>query len=104
MSRHARLSLILTFLAACGAPPYAIDVESTRRAPFVAVPADARTRGRLLSRALPVPEIRLEPKPGYVAAMNQWNDPLYRKVVERLPEGTSVAEYVTSLDISARKR
>ncbi|MBX3409748.1 MAG: arsenite methyltransferase [Phycisphaeraceae bacterium] len=48
-------------------------------------------------------DIALTPKPEYIAAMTNWEDPLYRKIVESLPAGTSPADYITSLDITARK-
>lgn len=48
-------------------------------------------------------DIELKPKPEYIEAMTSWEDPLYRKIIEHLPEGTSTGDFVTSLDISARK-
>lgn len=48
-------------------------------------------------------EIVLTPKPEYVKAMTNWEDPLYRKVAEALPVGTKASDYITSLDISARR-
>lgn len=48
-------------------------------------------------------QIQLTPKPQYIAAMTTWEDPLYRKIIERLPRGTGPGDYITSLDISARK-
>jgi hypothetical protein len=30
-------------------------------------------------------------------------DPLYRTIIDKLPAGTTPADYITSLDISARK-
>lgn len=48
-------------------------------------------------------DIALTPKPEYIAAMTNWEDPLYRKIVESLPAGSSPADYITSLDITARK-
>ena len=47
--------------------------------------------------------IRLTPKPEYVRAMSQWQDPLYLKIAEHLPKGTSAADFITSLNIEARK-
>lgn len=47
--------------------------------------------------------IVLTAKPEYIAAMKGWEDPLYRKIVASLPEGTGPGDYITSLDISARK-
>jgi hypothetical protein len=35
--------------------------------------------------------------------MSQWNDPLYRGIIEKLPAGERLADYVTSLSIAARK-
>jgi arsenite methyltransferase len=49
-------------------------------------------------------DITLTPKPQYIEAMTNWDDPLYRKVVESLPAGTKPGDFITSLDISARKR
>jgi SAM-dependent methyltransferase len=48
-------------------------------------------------------DIVLTEKPEYVEAMDGWNDPLYAKIRERLPEGQSIADYVVSLDIEAKK-
>lgn len=48
-------------------------------------------------------QITLAPRPEYVAAMTQWNDPLYKEIVEHLPSGTTAADFVTSLSVSARK-
>jgi len=35
--------------------------------------------------------------------MTNWQDPLYRKIVESLPTGTTPSDFITSLDISAVK-
>lgn len=48
-------------------------------------------------------DIRLTGKPEYVQAMTSWQDPLYQKIANALPEGATMADYVTSLDIAARK-
>ena len=32
-----------------------------------------------------------------------FEDPLYRKIVENLPKGTTPADFITSLDIQGRK-
>ncbi|MEQ8845864.1 MAG: arsenite methyltransferase [Phycisphaerales bacterium] len=48
-------------------------------------------------------DIRLTGKPEYVQAMTTWQDPLYQKIANALPEGATMADYVTSLDIAARK-
>ncbi len=39
----------------------------------------------------------------YVEAMTDWNDPLYKNIVANLPAGTKPSDYVTSLEIKARK-
>jgi arsenite methyltransferase len=48
-------------------------------------------------------DIVLKPKARYIEAMTDWDDPLYRKIVEHLPAGTTPADYITSLEIQARK-
>jgi arsenite methyltransferase len=48
-------------------------------------------------------QIRLEPKPDYVEVMRQKKSPLYENIAAHIPEGTTPADYVTSLDITARK-
>lgn len=48
--------------------------------------------------------IVLTPKPDYVRNMQDWNDPLYRRIAETLPKGGEMADYVVSLSIEARKQ
>ena len=48
-------------------------------------------------------DVKLERKDGYVDAMTTWNDPLYAKVIAELPAGAKASDYITSLNISARK-
>jgi len=48
-------------------------------------------------------EVCIEDKPGAVESMTDWNDPLYRTVLAALPAGERLAEYVTSVNITARK-
>lgn len=48
-------------------------------------------------------EVSLTPKPEYVKALVEANDPLYQKVAAELPAGKSAADFITSVDISARK-
>ena len=47
--------------------------------------------------------IVLTPKPDYVRNMRDWNDPLYKRIAETLPNGEEMADYVVSLSIEARK-
>jgi hypothetical protein len=35
--------------------------------------------------------------------MTNWEDPLYRKIVESLPAGTKPSDFITSLDVTATK-
>ena len=48
-------------------------------------------------------EISLEAKPEYIEAMTDWADPLYKGILDLLPEGASPADYITSLNITARR-
>jgi arsenite methyltransferase len=54
-------------------------------------------------RAAGLIDIVLEPKPDYVRAVTSFEDPLYQAIVEHLPGGASPADYITSLNVSARK-
>jgi arsenite methyltransferase len=47
--------------------------------------------------------LSLTPKPGYVEALTNWQDPLYQRIVERLPAGHTPADYVTSADFAGMK-
>ena len=49
-------------------------------------------------------DIRLDKKPGYVESMAGLEEELYKKIATVLPAGTKPGDYVTSLDITARKR
>lgn len=49
-------------------------------------------------------EVKLTPKPEYVATLSSFEDPLYREIAQSLPAGTTAADFVTSLDIAATKR
>ncbi|MDQ7013101.1 MAG: arsenite methyltransferase [Planctomycetota bacterium] len=48
-------------------------------------------------------DITLTQQSDYIDAMTSWDDPLYIKMRESLPEGATLADYVTSLEITARK-
>jgi SAM-dependent methyltransferase len=56
-----------------------------------------------MARAAGLVDIRLEPKGDYVGALVASGDPLYRSVAAKLPAGTGVGDFVTSLSITARK-
>lgn len=48
-------------------------------------------------------DLRMTAKPQYIEAMTGWQDPLYQKIAAALPEGTSLADSIVSLDIAAAK-
>ena len=54
-------------------------------------------------RAAGLIAVELVPKPEYVAAMQDVQDPLYRSIASALPAGHTIADYVASFDIRARK-
>jgi AhpD family alkylhydroperoxidase len=56
-----------------------------------------------MARAAGLTDIVLTKKSDFLKAKADWNDPLYRKIVEHLPAGTSAADFVTSLEVQARK-
>ncbi len=58
---------------------------------------------RAMLESLGFEQIQLTPKPEYVRAMVQSNDPLYQKLLALLPEGLDAQDCITSLDITARK-
>jgi SAM-dependent methyltransferase len=59
------------------------------------------TEGML--RSVGLGSIVLKRKPEYVRALESFEDPLYRKIAEHLPAGTTAADFLTSLDIEARR-
>ncbi|MEL6739581.1 MAG: arsenite methyltransferase, partial [Planctomycetota bacterium] len=42
--------------------------------------------------------LEMTAKPQYIEAMTNWQDPLYKKMAAALPEGSTMADYVVSLD------
>lgn len=48
-------------------------------------------------------QIALEEKNGYIDMMTNWNDPLFRAILDALPPGTKMSDFVTSLNVGARK-
>jgi len=56
-----------------------------------------------LAREAGLADISSKGKPGYIDGMVDWQDPLYRKIIRRLPRGAKPGEYITSLEITARK-
>ncbi len=58
---------------------------------------------RAMMAAVGLTGIRLTPKPAYVATLAAGDDPLYRQVQAGLPAGTGPGDFITSMDIAARK-
>jgi len=56
-----------------------------------------------MARAAGLVDIQLTAKTDYVNAMTGFNDPLYRKIVRHLPRGRKPGDYITSLEVTARK-
>jgi arsenite methyltransferase len=48
-------------------------------------------------------ELTLTPKPEYLQTLGRMERPVYQTIASHLPEDTTPADYITSLDISARK-
>ncbi len=58
---------------------------------------------RQTASAAGLSNILLTPKPQYIDAMTDRQDPLYRKIAESLPAGSKPSDFITSLDITGRK-
>jgi len=56
-----------------------------------------------MAREAGLADIVLNPKSGYMDGMADWQDPLYKKIIANLPPGTKPGDYITSLEITARK-
>jgi SAM-dependent methyltransferase len=56
-----------------------------------------------MAKAAGLVEVRLNGKSGYIDGMVDWQDPLYQKIVGHLPAGARPSDYITSLEITARK-
>jgi len=56
-----------------------------------------------MARAAGLTDIQLKLKPTYIDAMTDRSDPLYSKIIEKLPAGTKPGAFVTSLEVFARK-
>jgi arsenite methyltransferase len=65
-----------------------------------AVPVAETSR---MAEAAGLVEIHLNPKSGYVDGLVESGDALYEKIISNLPAGTKPGDYITSLEIQARK-
>lgn len=77
------------------------DVEALVGCVAGAVLVD-ETRRQMVEAGLS--EIVLTSKPQYVEAMTDWQDPLYEKIIASLPAGSKPSDFITSLDIAARRK
>jgi SAM-dependent methyltransferase len=58
---------------------------------------------RAMAEDAGIRDLSLTCKPEYIAAMTNFEDPLYRRIVRALPQGTGPADFITSLDVTGRK-
>jgi hypothetical protein len=58
---------------------------------------------RAMAVAAGFEQIELALKSEYVATMTSGNDALYRRLTSLLPRGETLQDYVTSVDVTARK-
>ena len=56
-----------------------------------------------MAREVGLVDIELKAKSAYIDGMVDWQDPLYQKIVAELPAGAKPSDYITSLEITARK-
>ena len=56
-----------------------------------------------MAKAAGLGDIVLQAKSGYIDGMVDSQDPLYRKIIAQLPAGAKPSDYITSLEITARK-
>jgi hypothetical protein len=59
------------------------------------------TRGMIREAGLE--EAVLDSRPEFVRMMENMKDPLYRQILTHLPAGSSAADFITSLNVTARK-
>ncbi len=81
-------------------PAVAASVQALVGCVAGAVPVEEH---RALAEAAGLVEVELKPRADYVAAAESFEDPLYREIAAQLPPGTGSADYVTSLEVTARK-
>ncbi|MFA6562357.1 MAG: arsenite methyltransferase [Verrucomicrobiia bacterium] len=56
-----------------------------------------------MARDAGLTNVVLTPKSGYVDGMADWKDPLYQTIIAHLPQGAKPSDYITSLEVTARK-
>lgn len=55
------------------------------------------------ARQAQLANVKVEIKPDYVEAMEGSEDPLYRRILDQLPQGTRPSDYIASVEVTARK-
>jgi len=56
-----------------------------------------------MAKAAGLVEVVTKSKAAYIDGMVDWQDPLYQKIIKDLPAGAKPSDYITSLEITARK-
>ena len=56
-----------------------------------------------MAREAGLADIQLNPKSAYIDGMVDWQDPLYKNILAHLPAGAKASDYLTSLEVTARK-
>jgi len=56
-----------------------------------------------MAREAGLAEITLKSKSGYIDGMVEWQDTLYQKIIAHLPSGAKPSDYITSVEVTARK-
>ena len=57
-----------------------------------------------MAKAAGLGELVLNSKSSYIEGMADWQDPLYQKIMTYLPAGAKPSDFITSLELRARKR
>ncbi|HRY29021.1 MAG TPA: arsenite methyltransferase [Elusimicrobiota bacterium] len=58
---------------------------------------------KAMVQAAGLKNVVLETKSDYIDKMSEWSDPLYRDIADKLPPGTKPSDFVTSLNLTAKK-
>ncbi len=54
-------------------------------------------------KAAGMADVVFDAKSDYIESMSEWSDPLYREMADKLPAGSKPGDFVTSLNITAKK-
>jgi SAM-dependent methyltransferase len=58
---------------------------------------------RQMARDAGLAEVTLTTMDDYFRSMTKWHDPLYQQIAAALPAGETLSDYITSLEVTARK-